>query len=87
VVRALVANRYEESPGCYRDFVDQTWEILAMGEPDLLAERARFVTLLAPYVARDTRKPYTDAVVAEYQETLRRYIAGRRAKLAGMIPP
>jgi hypothetical protein len=87
-VRSVLASRCKESPACMQDYTRQVWDLVAMIEAgDLAAERTRVAAQIAPYVTRDTRKPYADATVAEYQEHLRRFITSRRAKLSAMLPP
>lgn len=85
---SVFARRCKESPGCFNAYVRQTWEVLDLAERlDLAGERDRVIAQIAPYVAMDTRKPYTAQQVHDSQAALYWFIAERRANLGTMLPP
>jgi spore coat protein CotH len=88
MTNSILAARCKESPTCYQQFIDSAWDIQTMTEDlGLEAERARIEAQIAPLVAADTRKPYTDAEVTEGQTQLGYFIRGRRETLGGFLPP
>ena len=85
---SVFAQKCQASPTCFQAWVDQVWEVLAMTEAmGLENERVRVINQIAPHVALDTRKWYTDAQVASYQTALYWFIHDRRANLGAMLPP
>ncbi len=87
-VSSVLARRCRESPACWNAYVQQVWDVLALTESmDLAGERVRVMQQIAPYVAADTRKPYTDAQVAQSQSDLYWFITERRQKLSTMLTP
>ena len=77
-----------DTPACRQGYVDQTWDLLAHTEAlGLDARRQMIQEQLAPHIAADTRRPYDDAMVAEYQTQLRYFIRGRREILTASFPP
>jgi hypothetical protein len=87
-VRSVLATNCRDSAACYQGFVDATWDLLEMTEQmNLAAELDRVAAQIAPHVARDTRKRYDDATVAEYQMQMRWFVTGRRVWLSEMLPP
>jgi hypothetical protein len=71
-----------------QEWADQTWNILALTETlGLEAERQRVIAQVAPHVAADTRKSYTNAQVASSQMDLYWFLRNRRADLGTMLPP
>lgn len=87
-ISSVLAQRCTESPACVQQFADHTWAALAITEDlDLAGEIERVAAQIAPHVAADTRKPYDDATVAEYQMQLWWFVTGRRDYLSGMLPP
>ena len=86
--QSVLAERCKASPACFQDYVDQTWEILAITEAiDLAAEREAVIAQIAPYIDLDQRKPYTTEEVHEFQDALYWFIAERRDDLETMLPP
>lgn len=87
-IHSVLARRCSESPACFQAYADKVWELLASLEAmDWEAERARIAEQIAPLVAMDTRKPYADAKVAEYQQQMHWFVTERRIWLEGMLPP
>ena len=77
-----------ESPACFQAYADKVWELLASLEAmDWEAERVRIAEQIAPLVSMDTRKPYADTTVAEYQQQMHWFVTERRIWLEGMLPP
>jgi hypothetical protein len=75
-------------PSCVQKVADEAWSILAMTEADgLLDEHARVQEQIAPYIAMDTRKPYTAEQVATAQGGVRYFITNRRQRLELVLPP
>jgi hypothetical protein len=75
-------------PACVQAVADEAWDILAMTEADgLVDEQARVAQQIAPYVAMDTRKPYTAEQVASAQGGVRSFISNRRQRLELVLPP
>ncbi len=87
-VHSVLAVACRDTPSCRQGYVDQTWELLAHTEAmGLDALRQMIQDQLAPHIAADTRRPYDDAMVAEYQTQLRYFIRGRREILTASFPP
>ncbi len=87
-VHSVLAKKCLASPACLQEWADQTWNILALTEQlGLEAERQRVIAQVAPHVAADTRKSYTDAQVATSQMDLYWFLRNRRADLGTMLPP
>jgi spore coat protein CotH len=87
-VSSVLAKKCLQSPACFQDFANQTWDLLALTEGiDLEGERVRVANQIAPYVWMDTHKPYTSEQVAAYQMDMFYFINERRARLTQMLPP
>lgn len=87
-VTSKLATVCKASPACQQGYVDEVWALLAKTEQlGLEAERVRVQEEIAPLVAADPRKPYTDAEIAEYQTQLGYFIRGRRTILTRDFPP
>lgn len=87
-IHSILAKTCMASPACEQAWVDQAWDVLALIEDlDLEAERLRVKAQIAPFVAADTRKPYTAEQVATSQNALGFFIRERRIKLQGHLPP
>jgi hypothetical protein len=56
-------------------------------EQDLEAERLRVEEQITPHIEADTRRPYDDATVIEFQTQLGYFIRGRRETLELNVPP
>ncbi|HUH04509.1 MAG TPA: CotH kinase family protein [Kofleriaceae bacterium] len=73
---------------CRQAFVSEVWATLRMVEDlDWKGELERIVAEIAPHVTMDRRKPYADAMVAEFQQQMRWFISGRRITLEAMLGP
>lgn len=87
-VHSVMATTCMASSSCYQAYVDHVWDIQANNEAfGLEAERARVQAQIAPHVARDTRRPFTDAEIEYGQTQLGYFIRGRREILSGYYPP
>ena len=87
-VHSVLARTCLASPACRQEWAHQTWDILALTESlGLEAERQRIIAQIAPHIAADARKPYTDAQVAMSQMDLYWFLKERRADLVTMLPP
>jgi hypothetical protein len=85
---SVLAARCKESATCWQGYVDATWRVLDQTDAiDLVGERDRVAAQIAPWVAADTRKPYTDEQVAAAQSAVHWFIKERRATMAGYLPP
>jgi len=88
LVSSILAKKCLASASCFQSYVDHVWQFLARAEQlNLLAERVRIMNQIRPYVAMDTRKPYTNAQVDDYQGQLYWFLSERRARLGQMLPP
>jgi len=87
-IHSVLAVQCQASPSCYGKFVDNVWDVLAVAERlGWAAERDRVAAQIAPYVMQDTRKWYPTEQVAMYQEAMGFFIAERRSRLMGWLPP
>ena len=57
----------------------------ALDALDLLPWVAQVQEQIAPYVAADTKKPWTDDQVTDYQDLLVDMVTNRRSQLEGII--
>lgn len=88
MLHGLLATTCRASAACFQAYVDAVWEVVAQVESmNWVAERQRIVTRIAPWVAADVKKPYTDADVATFQMNLYWFTTERRMRLAAMLPP
>jgi hypothetical protein len=87
-VKSVLPSTCMQTQACSQDFIGQVWEILGkLEQTDWGSEQARVAAQIAPYVAKDPRKPYSDADVAEAQKQMGYFISGRRTQMATVIPP
>lgn len=87
-VSSVLATTCMASSGCYQDYVDQVWDIQAITEGfGLEAERAAVQAQIAPIIARDTKRPFTNQQIEYGQTQLGYFIRGRRETLGGFLPP
>jgi hypothetical protein len=85
---SILAQRCKESPACFEGYRQETYAVLAMTEQLGFADqRVRVMGQIAPYTVMDTRKPYTDEQVTQFQGSLRWFIAERRQNLSTMLAP
>ena len=86
LVHSILATTCKDEQGCYDAFVAQTWAAQeAMEEADLAGQLDAIRAQIAPHVTRDTRKPYTNAMVTDYQSSMRTFVTERRTKLEEMF--
>lgn len=77
-VKSVLAIDCAATPSCYQDFATQLMEMDAKAmQLGWKAELDRVVAQIAPYVAMDAKKPYSDADVAMYQTQAGYFITGR----------
>jgi spore coat protein CotH len=85
-VFSVMARKCKDSPGCYRQFISQTMEVLTLVEQlDWLGETDRIVAQIAPFTVMDTNKWYTNDDVARHQRSMRHFVSERRARLLPML--
>jgi CotH kinase protein/Lamin Tail Domain len=86
-MHAPIANACMASPSCFQTYVNQVWDILGKVEAlDWTTEHDRVATQIAPYVAMDSKRHYTDADVAHGQSDMRFFVSERRTHISTMIP-
>lgn len=87
-VHSVLATTCMASSSCYQAYVAAVWDIQANNEAfGLEAERARVEAEIAPHVAADTRRPFTNEEITYGQTQLGYFIRGRRETLSGFLPP
>jgi hypothetical protein len=87
-VHSVLATTCMASSSCYQAYVATVWEIQAHNEAfGLEAERARVEAEIAPHIANDTRRPFTNDEITYGQTQLGYFIRGRRETLGGFLPP
>ena len=85
---APIAKSCMASAPCFQRYVNQVWELLGKVEAlNWVAEHDRVAAQIAPYVAMDTRRHYTDADVAHGQSDMGFFISERRTHITSLIPP
>ena len=85
---SLLPDACQDVEPCRLLVVDEIWSVLAATEEArFLDELDEVRALVAPWIAMDPRRPWSDAEVAAAQAAMRSFIAGRRATLGGEIPP
>ncbi len=86
-VHSVLATTCMASSSCFQAYVDHVWDIQATTEAfGLEAERARVQAEIAPHIARDSRRPFSDAEIEYGQTQLGYFIRGRREILSGYFP-
>jgi hypothetical protein len=87
-ISSVLARTCKESPACFQAYADACWRLLDQLETmNWEAEHARIKEQIAPHVTADTRKPYTNAMVVEFQGQMGFFISDRRFWLEQMLPP
>jgi hypothetical protein len=87
-VKSVLARDCAATPSCYQQFASQLMEVDAKAsQVGWKAELDRVAAQIAPYVAMDTRKPYTDADVAQYQTQAGYFITGRDTYIQKYLMP
>ncbi len=88
LVRSVLATTCKDQPGCYDAFVAAVWDAqAATEEANLIGRLDAVAAQIAPYVALDTRKPYSNQMVSDYQNSMRIFVTERRSKLEAMFAP
>lgn len=81
-VNGIVAVRCAEVPACRAAWIEQVWSVLDLAESlDWLEAFQAIRDQIAPLVAEDTMKPYTDQDVHYHQGVMHDMIANRAADL------
>jgi hypothetical protein len=79
LAKSVLAKTCAETPSCFQDFAAQVHEILDKADQlDWAGENDRIAAQIATMTTQDTRKPFSDADVAMYQQQLRYFLTGRR---------
>ncbi len=87
-VHSVLATTCKASPACFQGYVNRAWALLAVTEGlNLAAERTRVAAQIMPYVALDTRKPYSTETVFAHQRAMGNFITTRRTRFMTMLPP
>jgi hypothetical protein len=86
-IHSVFAVQCKASPSCYQKFVDNVWDILALtARLGWLAEHDRVAAQIAPFVAMDVRKGYTNEQVTMYQQDMWYFMSDRPGSIAAWIP-
>jgi hypothetical protein len=87
-VHSVLATTCMQVTGCYDAWVDEVWRVMdEVDQMDLLGRLDFIQAQIAPHVARDVRKPYTNTRVETYQENIRWFVNDRRTNLQQMLGP
>lgn len=87
-VSSILATTCMDVPGCWDSFVNQVWAVMAeVDEMDLVGRMQFIRDQIAPYVTRDTRKPYSNQRVAEFQDAMGWFVSERRSRLEEYLGP
>jgi spore coat protein CotH len=77
-LKSKLAKDCARTPSCFQDFSGQLMEILGKAQQlDWAGEAARVSAQIASYVPMDTKKPYSDADVAMYQQQVAYFMNSR----------
>ena len=77
-LKSRLAKDCARTPSCFQDFGSQLMEILGKAQQlDWAGEAARVSAQIAPYIPMDTKKPYSDADVAMYQQQVSYFMTSR----------
>jgi hypothetical protein len=85
-VNGLLARNCLAVTTCRDAFRDRVWTVLDTTTDAALAEHDRTAAMIAPFVALDPRKPYSNEAVMASQTAMRDFIAGRPAFMATQFP-
>ena len=84
---SLLPDACQKDDPCRFSIVDKIWEVVDIMENAMLvAEFDQVQTRMAPWIALDPKRPYTDQEVAAGQAGMRSFIENRRTFLMGEIP-
>jgi hypothetical protein len=79
-LKSKLAKDCARTPSCFQDFGGQLMEILAKAQQlNWTGEAARVAAQIATFVAMDSKKPYSNADVAMYQQQVGNFMNSRSA--------
>ena len=82
-LKSRLAKDCVRTPSCFQDFGGQLMEILGKAQQlDWASEAARVSAQIASYVPMDTKKPYSDADVAMYQQQVGYFMNSRSSYIS-----
>ena len=82
-VKSVLAAACAASPSCFQDFSSQLNEIVGTAtQLNWSGEMQRVAAQIAPYVAMDSKKPYSNDDVAMYQQQVGYFMTGRATFVA-----
>ena len=82
-VKSVLAAACAASPSCFQDFSSQLNEIVGTAtQLNWSGEMQRVAAQIAPYVAMDSKKPYSNDDVPMYQEQVGYFMTGRATFVA-----
>jgi hypothetical protein len=81
-LKSKLAKDCARTPSCFQDFGGQLMEILGKAQQlNWAGEAARVSAQIASFVPMDTKKPYSDADVAMYQQQVVNFMNSRSASI------
>jgi spore coat protein H len=84
---SVMATKCAASPACLQGYVNKTWALLEKMETMKWgSEHQRIIKQIAPFVAADPSKAYTDAMVTAAQADMGFFINERRQWLTKFLP-
>ncbi len=88
-LKSKLAKDCARTPSCFQDFSGQLTEILGKAQQlDWAAEAMRVSGQIASLVPMDTKKPYSDADVAMYQQQVVNFMTSRSSYVTQyLVPP
>lgn len=82
-LKSKLAKDCARTPSCFQDFSSQLMEILGKAQQlNWAGEAARVSAQIASFVPMDTKKPYSDADVAMYQQQVANFMNDRSASIS-----
>ena len=82
-LKSKLAKDCARTPSCFQDFGGQLMEILGKAQQlNWTSEAARVSAQIASFVPMDTKKPYSDADVAMYQQQVVNFMNSRSASIS-----
>jgi hypothetical protein len=87
--KSVLTQKCAADSSCFQQFSSQLSMILAKAQQlDWTDQLTHITTQIAPYVPMDTRKPYTDADVATYQQQANFFMTSRSTYITKyLVPP
>ncbi len=77
-LKSKLAKDCARTPSCFQEFSSQLMEILGTAQQlNWASEAARVAAQIASFVPMDTKKPYSDADVAMYQQQVANFMTSR----------